>query len=209
MIQTWTDWPHIYPAIVSDGLLSPAKPVVLGEPAYEDGPEYPMGPITPLVVRRQAWWTFMAGGYFTYGQNALWRMEPDWTSYLDRPGTAQMTVLRAVATSRPWWKRVPDQGMFASGVGCERTLNTAVRSVEGDWAMVYLSDQCHVLLNLDKLLTQHVRATWVNPADGEQRDAGVFLTGNRSDRVFPKAEQQWFRTPDHWEDAVLLLDGEA
>lgn len=206
MIQTWTDWPRIHPAVMTDRLLWPPKPVVLGEPAYEDGPEYPLGPITPLVVRRQAWWTYMAGGFFTYGQNQMWRMDPGWTSAFDTPGTLQMTVFRRVATSRPWWQRVPDQSLFASGVSCERTLNAAARSVGGDWAMVYLSSQCHALIRLDLMLTPQVRVTWINPADGEERDGGTFATGNRMGTVFPQAKTQWFTTPGHWEDAILLLD---
>src|SRR3712207_7884209 len=36
-----------------------------------------------------------------------------------------MTQFRRIATSRSWWQMVPDQGLFASGVGSERTLNTA------------------------------------------------------------------------------------
>ncbi len=58
MIETWTEWAKVYPAVLSDTLLWPRKPVILGEGAYENGPEYPQGPITPLVVRRQAWWAF-------------------------------------------------------------------------------------------------------------------------------------------------------
>jgi len=60
MIETWTAWSRVYPSVQTDTLLSPIKPVVLAEGAYEDGPEYPMGPITHLIVRRQAWWAFMA-----------------------------------------------------------------------------------------------------------------------------------------------------
>jgi len=206
MIQTWTEWFKIYSAVVSDGLLTPPKPVVLGEPAYEDGPEYPLGPITPLVVRRQAWWTFMAGGYFTYGQNQMWRMEPGWLDALDRPGTRQMTILRSIVSAYPWWKRVPDQGLFASGVGSERTLNAAVRSADGDWAMIYLSSPCHVLIHMHRLLCREVRATWVNPATGERVEAGKYATGQRTGSVFPEGRTQWFTTPPRWEDAVLLLD---
>ncbi|MCS7221079.1 MAG: DUF4038 domain-containing protein [Anaerolineae bacterium] len=207
MIQTWTEWAKIYPAVLTDALLLPTKPVVLGEPAYENGPEYPQGPITPLIVRRQAWWAFMAGGYFTYGQNQMWRMEPGWTETFDTPGAAHMTQFKAIATSRPWWKRVPDQGLFASGMSCERTLNAAVRSVDGDWAMIYLSSQCHALIHLDKIATKYVKATWVNPQDGEQRDAGIYYTGNLTGKIFPEPKTQWFSTPGHWEDAVLILDG--
>ncbi len=209
MVQTWTEWAKIHPAVLADSLLVPTKPVVLGEGAYEDGPEYPLGPITPLIVRRQAWWTFTAGGFFTYGQNQMWRMEPGWTSTFDTPGAEHMAQFKAIATSRPWWKMVPDQGLFASGVSSERTLNTALRSVDGDCAMVYLSSQCHVLIHLDKIATKHVKGTWVNPQDGEQQDAGTYATGNLVEATFPRPEKQWFSTPGHWEDAVLILDGVA
>ena len=33
----------------------------MDEGAYKSGPEYPLGPITPLLVRRQAWWTLISG----------------------------------------------------------------------------------------------------------------------------------------------------
>lgn len=207
MIETWTEWAKVYPAVLTDAMLRPTKPVVLGEGAYENGPEYPQGPITPLIVRRQAWWAFMAGGFFTYGQDRMWRMGPGWTSTFDTPGAGHMTAFKDIATSRPWWNRVPDQGLFASGVGCERTLNTAVRSVDGDWAMIYLSSPCHVLIHLDKVATREVKATWVSPQTGEAQDAGTYATGNMTGSIFPQARTQWFSTPGFWEDAVLILDG--
>ena len=207
MIETWTDWPKIYPAVLADTYLTPVKPVVLGEGAYEDGWEYPLGPITPLIVRRQAWWAFMAGGYITSGQDQMWRMGPDWASTFDTPGTDHMRLFYQIATSRPWWQRVPDQGLFASGVSSERTLNTAVRGEDSTWAMLYLSSQCHVLVHLDKILTRRVRCTLINPATGEEKDAGNYPTGNATGAVFPERTSQWFSTPGYWEDAVLILDG--
>ena len=207
MIETWTEWAKVYPAVLSDTLLWPRKPVILGEGAYENGPEYPQGPITPLVVRRQAWWAFMAGGSFTYGQDQMWRMEPHWTTTFDTPGARQMSIFKAVAISRPWWNMVPDQGLYASGVSSERTLNVALRSTDSTCAMLYLASQCHVLIHLDKILPREVKATWVNPRDGEQREAGTYLTGNSLGKPFPEARSQWFSVPGHWEDAVLILDG--
>jgi hypothetical protein len=199
MIETWTEWAKVYPAVTYDSQLLPIKPVVLGEGAYENGPEYPQGPISPLVVRRQAWWAFMAGGYCTYGQNRMWQADPGWTDTFDTPGAAHMTLHRQIATSRDWWRRVPDQGLFASGVSSERTLNAAVRSPEGDWAMIYLASQCHALIHLDRMQARRVKATLVNPATGEQKDAGTH-DGNLG------APQQWFATPGFWEDSVLILD---
>lgn len=206
MIETWTEWAKVYPAVLADTLMTPAKPVVLGEGAYENGPEYPQGPITPLIVRRQAWWAFMAGGFITYGQDRMWRMEQGWTDTFDTPGALHMQLFKQIATSRAWWKRVPDQGLFASGVSSERTLNAAVRAADSSWAMLYLASQCHVLVHLDKILSRQVRCTWVNPATGEQREAGVYPTGNQNGSVFPEARSQWFSVPGHWEDAILLMD---
>lgn len=209
MIETWTSWPHVYSAVLADTYRTPIKPVVLGEGAYENGPEYPLGPITPLICRRQAWWSFMAGGFYTYGQDRMWRMGEGWTDTFDTPGALHMGLHHQIAASRPWWQRVPDQGLFISGVSTERTLNTAVRGEDSTWAMLYLASQCHVLVNLEKILTPRVRCTWVNPVSGEQMDAGMYPTGNLTGSVFPEARSQWFSVPGHWEDAVLLLDGVA
>jgi hypothetical protein len=206
MIETWTEWAKIYPAVVSDGLLTPRKPVVLGEGAYENGPEYPQGPITPLVVRRQAWWTVMAGGFHTYGQNQMWRMEPGWERTFDTPGADQVSKMKEIVTALPWWDMVPDQGVFATGIGSERTLNGALRSVRGDTVLVYLSSQCSVALHLDKIAGRDVRVTWVSPVNGERRDAGTYRTGNLNDKTFPEGQTASFTVPGHWEDALLLLE---
>jgi len=207
MIQTWTEWAKIYPAVSADIAMTPAKPVVLAEPAYENGPEYPQGPITPLIVRRQAWWAVMAGGFFTYGQNQMWRMAKGWDSTFDTPGAAHVCKMKEIVTARRWWEMIPDQGLFAGGVGSERTLNAAMRSVKGDCAIIYLSGQCRVFIHLDKILTKNVKANWINPATGERKDAGSFATGNLTGDVFPSAEIQYFSTPGFWEDAVLILEG--
>jgi len=207
MIETWTDWPQIYPAIVADSLRAPRKPVVLGEGAYENGPEYPLGPITPLLVRRQAWWSFMAGGFHTYGQNQMWRMEPGWESTFDTPGAGHVTLMRKILESLPWWELNPDQGLFASGVGSEKTLNAGMRSLKGNLALAYLSSQCAVFLSLDKIATKNVRVTWINPSTGERKPAGVFRTGNLNGKTFPDGQSEHFTTPGHWEDAVILMEG--
>lgn len=208
LMQTWTDWHKVYEAVSSDLMVTPARPVVLGEGAYEDGPEYPRGPITPIVVRRQAWWAFMAGGFFTYGHNGVWRGGPGLSESLDSPGAGQMGIFKQVVTALPWWQRLPDQSMIEAGISNNETLNSAIRSQDGRWGMIYLSGRCHVLVRLEKLIDQKARATWVNPATGEKQNGGEYATytmpGFRQVRT---SLYQWFTTPDHWEDAVLLLEG--
>ncbi|RPJ83333.1 MAG: DUF4038 domain-containing protein, partial [Acidobacteria bacterium] len=206
MIQTWCDWFQIYPMVSSDAMLSPAKPVVLSEGAYENGPEYPTGPITPLLVRRQAWWTVMAGGSHTYGQNQMWRMEPGWDSTFETPGALQVTLMKRILSGLNWWELIPDQSLFASGVGSERALNAAMRSAKNDMALIYLSSQCHAFIQVHKIASKQVKATWINPADGTRKDAGGFPTGNLTGKPFPDNRVELFTTPGHWEDALLLLE---
>jgi hypothetical protein len=195
MIQTWGELHRVYPTVITDVLRTPNKPVVMDEGAYEAGPEYPLGPITPLLVRRQAWWTVMAGGFHTYGHNDSWRVEPGWISCLESPGAAQMGIFKAIATSRQWWDMSPCPCLFAEGIGSGKTINAAMRTQDCRCAMIYLSSQCQAWISVGELATQQAQATWVNPQTGDQKDAGVFQRGNH-----------WFRTPDFWEDAILILD---
>lgn len=207
MIQTWTEWSKVYPAVAADRAMSPAKPVVLAEGAYENGPEYPQGPITPLLVRRQAWWSVMAGGFHTYGQNQMWRMGKNWDSTFDTPGAAHVAKMKEILSAWPWWELIPDQGLYASGASSEKTLNTAMRAPKGDFAVLYLSSQCRFFVHLHKLLTRNVKATWINPATGERREAGTYTTGNLNGQMFPSSEVRGFQTPGYWEDALLVLEG--
>jgi hypothetical protein len=118
-----------------------------------------------------------------------------------------MKIYQQIITGRAWWKMVPDQSLFDLGVDSDRTLNAAKRSVDGTGAMIYLSSQCQVLVNIDKILTQRTRVTWINPQNGEQKEAGDYATGNRTGSIFPQGQKAWFTVPDFWEDAVLVLDG--
>ena len=199
IIQTWADYLKIYPMVSADYLRVPPKPVVLAEGAYEEGPEYPTAPITPLLIRKQAYWSYLAGGFHTYGHNDIWRKNPTWRQALDSPGARQMGVLKQIFTSREWWKHVPDQSVFAMGASGEKTLNAAARSNEGDSIIIYLSSPTTVSINMSKITAgQAVRATWVNPETGEQTIIGTF----------PNTRQRSFTTPELWQDAVLLLDGD-
>ena len=196
-IQTWSDYWRIHPLVMADYCRLPVKPVVLAEGAYEDGPEYPSRPITPLVVRKQAWWAYLAGGFHTYGHNDMWRKNPTWRQSLDAPGARQMDILKHVLEPREWWMLAPDQSVMATGAGDGKNLNAAARSTRGDWAIVYMSTRDPVTIDFGKITTADtVRATWINPETGAPSDAGVF----------PSSGLRPFSPALPSEDAVLLLE---
>lgn len=205
-VQTWGAWYHVHDAAVSDGLMTPAKPVVIAEGSYEEGPEYPVGPITPLIVRRQAWWALTGGAFFTNGHTQNWRMEAGWEKSFEAPGQMQVGLIRQILKDVAWWDMVPDQGIILSGISSEQTLNTALRAKTGDKALVYLASSCHVLINFEKFQVRKVQATWINPATNERQPAGEYLTGNDNGKTWPDRASAYFATPKNWEDALLWIE---
>jgi hypothetical protein len=197
-MQTWRDVRLIYPMVTHDYNLKPVKPVLMAEGAYEAGTEYSFD-VTPLWVRRQAYYSFLAGAWNTYGHNDSWRVLPTWRKSLDAPGAVQMGILKRIFMARKeWWLLVPDQSILASGGNTEgELLHLAARHRDGKWAMVYLADKAVFSVDMQKL-SGKAKATWIDPRTGEAVPAGGF----------PNENQQSFSTPEGWEDALLLLEAD-
>jgi hypothetical protein len=203
MIQTWAWYKNVPGEIAIDYGRTPTKPVILAEGAYEDGPElstgvkssYPTGPITPLIVRKQAYWAYLSGAFFTYGYDHMWEHPPYWRKALDSEGARNMQVLRKLFDTVSWWNLRPDQALFATGEGSGQTNNAAAVSSDKSWAMVYLSSLTTVKLDLSRLGPGRFRAVWIDPRSGaRQRQKPLDGSGEKS-----------FTTPAGWPDAVLLL----
>jgi hypothetical protein len=204
MVQVWGNEQGIYPKLVEDYNRTPAKPTGLGEGSYENGPQYPTRPIDALKIRKQAYWSYLAGGYHTYGNTDTWNFSSykpegtqDWKAALHSPGAAHLSVLAKFFKSLPWWQLVPDQTLFAEGAGTGETLNAAMRSTEGDRLLVYLSHPTPISLHLDRITAGAALATWIDPQTGARTAIGEFPTkGTRS-----------FTPPDGWQDALLWVEG--
>jgi hypothetical protein len=193
--QTWKRIDLIYSIVQTDYARTPPKPTVMDEGAYEAGSEYGF-PVTPLLVRRQAWYSYMAGGFHTYGHNDLWRVLPTWRQAIEAPGASQAGKARSVLESLPeWWLLTPDQSVLASGGNTDGdVLFLSARHKDGNWAIVYCAAPHTFSVAMNKL-SGTVQASWVDPKTGEQKAIGSARnSGVRS-----------FTTPAGWEDAVLVL----
>ena len=196
-MQTWNAVRLIYPMVTHDYQLKPVKPVLMAEGAYEAGSEYGFE-VTPLWVRRQAYYSYLAGAHHTYGHNDSWRVLPSWKSALDAPGAQQMGILRKLFEARAeWWLLVPDQSVFAAGGQTEGDiLHLAARHQGGKRAMLYLADKAEFTVDLGKLSGPGVGGFWCNPQSGEKTPIEP-LTNKGVKR---------FSTPEGWEDALLILE---
>ncbi len=196
-MQVWNRIDLIYPMVTKDYNLKPVKPVLMAEGAYEHGSEYGFE-VTPLWVRRQAYYSYLCGGHHTYGHNDSWRILPTWKTALDAPGAQQMGVLRKIFEARPeWWLLVPDQSLLATGGKTDgKVLHLAARHKDGKWAMIYLADKTKFSVDLAKLSGANLKATWINPVDGK---------ATRLEAI-PNQGVRSFITPDGWEDSLLVLE---
>jgi hypothetical protein len=198
-IQVWNDYWRAYSFVIADYCRLPVKPVVMAEGTYEAGTEYASGPITPLIVRKEAYWSYLGGGFHTYGHNDIWRKNPDWRESLDSPGARQLGILERLLTAHEWWKLTPDQAVFVRGASSDETQNVAARSTDGDLVIAYLASPAPVSVDLHAIsAAKTVRVTLVNPETGEETSAGVFSRDS--------IEQ--FSAPAGSTDAVLVLQAQ-
>jgi hypothetical protein len=199
-IQTWTWVERIYPLVTTDYQLEPVKPVLMAEGAYEQGSEYDFD-VTPLWVRRQAYYSYLAGAHHTYGHNDSWRVLPTWREALDAPAATQVGLLRRILEGRDeWWYLVPDQSLLTNGGQLDgRMLNLAARHRDGKWALVYCAAEAALSVDLSKLAGEECDAFWIDPRSAKSSPVGHFVN---------QAEQS-FSTPSGWEDALLVLEAKG
>lgn len=204
MLQTWGSYTRIYDAVTADYRREPVKPILHGEGAYEDGPEYPTKPITPFVIRKQAYWAMFAGGLHTYGNSNVWSfgtnpeyVSQDWKVALRAAGAEQLGRSRKIMTSLKWWDMRPNQGVLLQGAGEGNLRNTAMRSTVGNRIIVYCSNPAPITLDLSKLTAaSRPKAVWINPVSGKKQKSGKLEWP--SDTVS-------FTPPARWQDAILLI----
>jgi hypothetical protein len=229
-MQTWNAVKLIYPMVTHDYHLKPAKPVLMAEGAYEAGFEYRFD-VTPLWVRRQAYYSYLAGAHHTYGHNASWRILPAWKEALNAPGAIQMGVLKKIFLARKeWWLLVPDQSLFRSGgragdwplpreFANEAERRAYVRDL-GPFESATGQPTGNELLHL---AARHQNGQWamfyladkatfsVNMSKLNAAKVNVFWVNPITGDPKPVGQEsntgvKSFSTPDGWEDALLILE---
>jgi hypothetical protein len=187
-LQTWSTNFMNYDMVLSDYARWPAKPVVDGEARYEeeDG-------TTQFEVRRAAYWSYLAGGSYSYGHRDNWKSPGTWRDWYDSPGALQIKILGEFFRSIEWWKIVPDQLIFEKWING----NVAARSSDGAWIVAYLTDKNPVKVRLSNITSSGtVTGWWINPLTGQRTRVGTYRTSDTST----------FSIPEGWQDALLYLE---
>jgi hypothetical protein len=200
--------------IADDYKLTPAKPVIDGEPSYEGIPQGLHDVTQPFWnhndVRRYAYWSVFSGAFgFSYGHSAVMQFytrrdgEPAygakeyWDIAINSPGAAQMKYLKELMLSRSYFDRVPAQELLAENDGEKYDYQVATRGKDYAFVYTYMGDT--IAINLDRMGTNKVKASWFCPRTGSVTEIGTFDgTGiQRFDAPVP------FQEGNDW---VLILD---
>jgi uncharacterized protein DUF4038/collagenase-like protein with putative collagen-binding domain len=204
----------------SDYDRSPVKPVIDGEPLYEDHPvsfnAKQLGHSIAADVRRPLYWDLFSGAFgHTYGHHSVWQMwTPErapinnpllpWYDAIGQEGGAQMQHGRALIESRPFLTRIPDADVIVTSAvptsvpGAGRYQFVATRDANGSYAMVYAPIGRPFSVRMSKITGAQVRAWWFDPRTGNATEIGTF----------PNAGEREFAPPSKGEmlDWVLVLD---
>ena len=217
------DFTGRYDQTLSDYNRTPVKPVLDGEPVYEDHPidfnAKKLGHSIAADVRRALYWDLFSGACgHTYGHHSVWQMwapprQPinnplmPWSEALNQPGASQMQHSKNLLLSRPFLTRVPDDSVIVtdsvptSVPGAGRYRFVATRDESGSYAMVYVPIGRTFKVRMDKITGQNVKAWWFDPRTGAAAGIGQF----------PNVGEREFMSPNPGEllDWVLVLDDAA
>ncbi|HET7733863.1 MAG TPA: glycoside hydrolase family 140 protein, partial [Paludibacter sp.] len=168
--------------------MSPMKPVIDGEPIYEDIPQglHDFNEVkwNANDVRRYAYWSVFAGSFgHTYGHNSIMQFyrpglmgaygaKRAWYDCLEDPGYVQMKYLKKLILAFPFLERIPDQSIIAGQNG-ER-YDRAIATRGNDYLLVYNYTARPMQIDLSKISGAKKNCWWFNPKNGELQFIGEF-----------------------------------
>jgi hypothetical protein len=166
-----------YAEVVKEYSRKDFLPVFMVEAGYEfEQNTSAISPGTPYVLRRQEYWSVLAGaaGQF-YGNHYTWQFANGWKQQLDTPGSLQMGYLAKLFDGLPWFRLVPDLGhrivtagfgTFASTGNVESSdyVTTAV-TPDAKLAVSYLPAGGTLTVDLARFAGP-VRGRWYDPTNG-------------------------------------------
>ncbi len=186
----------------------PIKPVLDGEPSYENIPQGLHGADEPVWtdkdVRRYAYWSVFNGSCgHTYGHNNIMQfirpglpgayfadgVKKPWYVAIDDPGRKQMKYLKRLMLAFPYYERVSDPTLVVdNGVRYDRILATRGK----DYLLAYNHTGREMKLDLGRISGKEKNIWIMDPTDGSLR-----YIGKTKDKIYSYK-------PDSGKDIVLI-----
>jgi hypothetical protein len=203
------------------GTVQPPKPVVDGEPKYEDAVLSTGERVSAYYLRRNAYWNVFAGAMGqTYGADAVHSFvsdsdiatggvfsdwdppRSDWYTQMQLPGAYQMGYLRGLVESRPMMDRIPDQSVIVGDAGSGSDRLQAMRAGDGGYAYIYSANGRSFDVDLSRISGKEVQAWWYDPRTGTASSIGRYAASGAVNFVPPGVAGEG-------NDWVLVLDDDS
>lgn len=209
----------VHRRLLADYARRPVMPFVLGESTYEGEHN-----ASALQIRRQAYWALLCGACgHVFGNLPLWcfcgpraamdgtqindnevsvqeAVRRGWQNALDATGSHDMSRVRALFESRPWYHLVPDEkhNVVTGGIGEFRGLDYAAtaRTSGGGTVIAYMPTARTLTVDLRRVSGRRAKAWWYDPRTGASSCAGEFATTTSRE----------FRPPGAGDWALVLDD---
>lgn len=178
------NWRFVEASIIKSNL----KPVIDGEPIYEDIPQglHDENEIrwNENDVRRYAYWSVFAGSFgHTYGHNSIMQFvkpgyntaygaKKPWYDALEDPGFNQMKYLKNLILTFPFFERIPDQSVIVGKNGQRYDRIIATRG--NDYMLVYNYTGIPMQIDLSKISGAKKNAWWYSAKTGALDYIGEF-----------------------------------
>jgi len=204
MIETHKFTQQYYRRILADYLKNMPKPLIQGEPAYEDEVLYNL---PERMFRSQPYWSFLAGAKgHTYGKTYIayytdtyhphdWREWESLADSLDTPGVKWLQVFKENFSALPWWDLIPDNEWILGYPGEGNRFMAAACTSDQSTLAVYFPENITAEIKMPLNSATVFKVCWVNPVDGEK--IVNYLPNNM--------ESCSFEPPDHFTDGLLIL----
>ena len=202
----------VYDKVYKAWLRKPAKPVLDGEPIYEDHPVCfnvkELGTSNAYDVRQYAYLDLFSGACgHTYGCHDIWQFyskehEPIngphfyWPEALQLAGANQMKFVRKLMESHPMTERVPDQSVIIEN---NLPASERIQATRGsDYIFIYSAAGKSFTVVSGKIEGKTLNVSWFNPRNGS-------VSGNRQ---VTNTGNILFTPPSsgYGQDWILILD---
>jgi hypothetical protein len=150
---------------------------------------------TPLVLRKQDYWTMLTGGTGQfYGNKYTWSFADGWKEKIDTPGVEQLGIWKSFFSAMPWQDLVPDQdhAVLTGGLGTfgdvdtkvsESDYATAAKTADGSTVVVYMPTARTITVNMASLAGA-AKARWFDPSNGSYQEVSGSPIANSGSREF-------------------------
>ncbi len=170
----------------------PGKPVINGEPAYEDHPinwRPVNGWFDDFDSRQAAWWSTLSGSAgHTFGNHNIWQLwqagrEPvssartPWKTALHFPGAAQIGYLGDFMQSLPFYTLTVDDAYLSNAPNSSGRETIVAHNSEGSLVVAYTPYGDPLTVETSKV-PEHADYHWFNPRTGDRIPFAPEISGS-------------------------------